>query len=66
MPSKLYVGSVGVSGKTAGDEQMMTASSDLGWLMTSDRMDFTFKKRVDKIDWRKIGKYFGCLARMFC
>jgi hypothetical protein len=56
MSAKLYVGPVGGSGQSAGSEQRMNASSDLGWLMASERMDFTFKKRVDKIDWRKIGK----------
>jgi hypothetical protein len=60
---------VGSSGKTAGKDQIMMLSSDMGWLTSTDRMDFTFKKRVDKIDWRKIGKCvwypYNCVSVKF-
>ena len=48
MSSKRHAGSSGGNSLPAG-------ASDSAWLSTSDRLDFAFKKRTEKIDWRRIG-----------
>jgi len=55
MSGKRNMGSVGGNAKTVSNVPLPVGASDMFCLSTSDRLDFAFKKRMEKIDWRRIG-----------